>query len=434
LRQVRHPSVASGGQASPSTAAADVAPGARGTGFGYHPGSAGGCVSVMQSDVAIIGGGIMGSALAYWLTRLSPGLAVTVVERDPAYQRASSALSAASIRQQFTTPVNIHLSQHSFEFLRGAADSLEVDGDRPDIGLYEGGYLYLAGSAGAANLRAAHGIQRAHGADVSLLEPVQLAARFPWLSVDDLALGSLGQRGEGWFDGYGLLTAFVRKARSQGARYLRGEVAGIEFAGGRVTALRLADGASVPCVVAVNAAGPWARQAARLAGIELPVFARRRTVYVIACRTRLERCPLLIDTTGFWMRPEGDRYIAGLAPRVDADDLPLDPDYGPFEETLWPALAARIPVFEAAKLERAWAGYYEVNDFDHNGIVGPHPSIPNFHFMNGFSGHGLMQAPAVGRGLAERIVSGRYATIDLAPLCFERLLENRPLLELNVIG
>ena len=388
----------------------------------------------MQSDVAIIGGGIMGSTLAYWLPRLSPGLAVTVVEREPAYQRASSALSAASIRQQFTTPVNIQLSQQSLEFLRCAPDLLEVDGDRPDIGLCEDGYLYLAGSAGEARLRTAHDIQLAHGADVELLAPAELAARFPWLAVGDLALGSLGRSGEGWFDGYGLLMAFARKARSQGVRYLRGEVAGIELGGGRVVALSLADGARVSCGVAVNAAGPWARQAAGLAGIELPVFARRRTVYVIACRARLERCPLLIDPTGFWMRPEGDRYIAGLPPRVDVNDLPLDPEYEPFEATLWPALAGRIPAFEEAKLERAWAGYYEVNDFDHNGIVGPHPSIPNLHFMNGFSGHGLMQAPAVARGLAERIVGGRYSTIDLAPLGFARLLENRPLVELNVIG
>ena len=388
----------------------------------------------MQSDVAIIGGGIMGSALAYWLTRLAPGLAVTVIERDPAYRSASSALSAASIRQQFTTPVNIRIAQQSFEFLRGAGEALEVDGDRPAIALHEAGYLYLAGAAGVANLRIAHGIQRAHGADVALVDRAQLAARFPWLSVGDLALGSLGQSGEGWFDGYGLLMAFARKARSQGARYLRGEVTGIESDAGRVAAITLADRTRLACGVAVNAAGPWARAVARLAGLELPVFARRRTVYVIACRAPLEGCPLLIDPSGFWMRPEGDRYIAGLAPHEDPDDLPLEPDYGPFETELWPALAARIPAFEQAKLERAWAGYYELNVFDHNAIIGPHPSIANLHFVNGFSGHGLMQAPAVGRGLAERIIGGRYETLDLAPLAFERLLENRPLMELNVIG
>ena len=376
----------------------------------------------------------MGSALAYWLTRLAPGLAVTVIERDPSYQYASSALSAASIRQQFTTPVNIRLAQQSIEFLRGAGQALAVDGDEPALGLVEAGYLYLADATGEAGLRDAHRIQRAHAADVVLLARGELAARFPWLALDDVTLGSFGQSGEGWFDGYGLLTAFARKARSQGARYLRGEVSGIDIAGGRVARLVLADGSELPCGVAVNAAGPWARRVAQLAGIELPVFARRRTVFVISCRTRLPRCPMLIDTTGFWIRPEGERFIAGVAPHDAANDLPLEPDYAPFETELWPALAARIPAFEAARLERAWAGYYEINDFDHNAIVGPHPTLANLYFVNGFSGHGVMQAAAVGRSLAEHIVDGRYATLDLAPLAFERLLENRRLLERNVIG
>ena len=388
----------------------------------------------MHSDVAIIGGGIMGSALAYWLTRLAPGLAVTVIERDPSYQHASSALSAASIRQQFTTPVNIRLAQQSIEFLRGAGAALAVDGDEPALGLVEAGYLYLAGTAGEAGLREAHRIQRSHAADVVLLARDELAARFPWLALEDVTLGSFGQSGEGWFDGYGLLTAFARKARSQGARYLRGEVSGIEIVGGRVARLVLAGGSALPCGAAVNAAGPWARRVAQLAGIELPVFARRRTVFVISCRTRLPRCPMLIDTTGFWIRPEGERFIAGVAPHDAANDLPLEPDYAPFETELWPALAARIPAFEAAKLERAWAGYYEINDFDHNAIVGPHPTLANLYFVNGFSGHGVMQAAAVGRSLAERIVGGRYASLDLSPLAFERLLENRRLFELNVIG
>ncbi|MBS0393583.1 MAG: FAD-binding oxidoreductase [Proteobacteria bacterium] len=387
----------------------------------------------MRTDFAIIGGGIMGSALAYWLTRLAPGTAVTVVERDPAYRHASSALSAASIRQQFTTPLNIRLAQESLEFLRGAGEALAVDGDSPDVRLHEGGYLYLARHGRADGLRAAHAVQVAHGADVALLAPAELAARFPWLAVDDLELGSLGLSGEGWFDGYGLLAAFARRARHQGAAYVRGEVIGLERDAGRITALRLEDGARIGCEVAVNAAGPWARRVAALAGIELPVHARRRTVYVIACRARLERCPLIIDPSGFWMRPEGDRFIAGVAPAKDPDDLPLEPDYGPFEEELWPALAARIPAFEEARLERAWAGYYEVNDFDQNAIVGPHPAVANLYFVNGFSGHGLMQAPAVGRALAARLL-GREDRIDLGPLCVERLLEGRPLRELNVIG
>jgi glycine/D-amino acid oxidase-like deaminating enzyme len=376
----------------------------------------------------------MGSALAYWLTRLEPGASVVVIERDPTYATASSALSAASIRQQFTTAVNIRISQASIEFLRGAGEILEVDGSQPDIGLTEAGYLYLAGASGLESLRRAHAIQTQHGAEVALLGPTQLAERFPWLETADLSGGTLGLRGEGWFDGYLLLTAFGRKARSQGARFVRGEVGKVEIRDRRVTSVGLADGSRIVCGHLINAAGPWARSVARLAGVELPVFARRRTVYVIACREVMKGFPLLIDTSGFWMRPEGATFIAGLPPGEDPDDAPLEPEYELFESVLWPALAARVPAFEAAKLERAWAGYYEMNVFDHNVIVGLHPELGNFGCMNGFSGHGMQQGPIVGRGMAELLLHGHFVTVDLAALAYERLIERRPLLELNVIG
>jgi FAD-dependent oxidoreductase domain-containing protein 1 len=388
----------------------------------------------MRADIAIIGGGIMGSALAYWLTRLEPGVPVVVIERDPTYASASSALSAASIRQQFTTPVNIRISQASIEFLRSAGELLEVDGSRPDIGLSEAGYLYLASDAGLEGLRRAHAIQRQHGAEVALLDPDQLAARFPWLETRDLAAGTLGLRAEGWFDGYLLLTGFARKARSQGTRFVRGEVTELEIRGRRVESIGLADGSRIRCGHLVNAAGPWSRRVALLAGVDLPVFARRRTVYVIACRAALEPFPLLIDPCGFWIRPEGTGFIAGFAPATDPDDAPLEPEYDVFDSWLWPALAARVPAFEAAKLERAWAGYYEMNVFDHNGIVGFHPEIANFGLLAGFSGHGMQQGPVVGRGMAELILHGRFATVDLSALGYERLVGGQPLLELNVIG
>ena len=377
----------------------------------------------------------MGSALAYWLTRLEPTVSVVVIERDPGYATASSALSAASIRQQFTTPVNIRISQSSIEFLRATGELLAVDELKPDIGLTEAGYLYLANDAsGLESLRQAHAIQTQHGAAVALLTPGDLAARFPWLATADVAAGSLGLRGEGWFDGYLLLTALARKARSQGARFVRGEVVGVEIRGRRVEAVALGDGSRLPCGSLINAAGPWARAIARLAGVDLPVFARRRTVYVIACHTRMASFPLLIDPSGFWVRPEGNGFIAGLAPADDPDDAPLEPDYGAFDSVLWPALAARVPAFEALRLERAWAGYYEMNVFDHNGIVGLHPEIANLGFMNGFSGHGMQQGPVVGRGMAELILHGRFTTLNLAALGFERIADKRPLRELNVIG
>ena len=388
----------------------------------------------MQTDIAIVGGGIMGSALAYWLKRLQPRRSVSVIERDSRYTCASSALSAASIRQQFTTPVNIRISQASIEFLRGAAEWLGTGDETVNIGLKEAGYLYLANETQRPALERAHAIQRAHGADIALLDPQQLRARFSWLSTSEIATASLGLSGEGWFDGYGLLTAFARKARSLGAEFLRGELVGITLRGNRVCEVALDDGRSIGCDYLVNAAGPWAQAVASLAGVELPVAARRRTVYVIACPSEIPELPLLIDPTGFWIRPEGRLFIAGLAPREDVDGAPLDPDYASFESELWPALALRIPAFEAAQLERAWAGYYEMNTFDHNGIVGFHPRIRNLFFINGFSGHGMQQSPIVARGAAELLTEGRFTTLDLSALAYTRIAENKPLYEANVIG
>jgi glycine/D-amino acid oxidase-like deaminating enzyme len=388
----------------------------------------------MSDAVVVIGGGVMGSALAYWLTRLEPSLSVTVVERDATYQHASSALSAASIRQQFSTPVNIRVSQASIAFLRNAAVELAVDGDLPDIMLREAGYLYLAGAGGGAVLRETHAVQKACGADVALMERADLERRFGWLNSADLSLGSLGLSGEGWFDGYTLLMAFARKARRQGARYVNAEVCGFAVDGRRITHVIAADGARMACTHVVNAAGPWARRIAALAGIDLPVFARRRTVYVISCPAVMTPFPLLIDPSGFWIRPEGAKFIAGFSPADDLDDQPLVPDYDSFESYLWPPLAHRIPAFEQARLERAWAGYFEMNTFDHNAILGPHPSLENLLFMNGFSGHGMQQAPVIGRAMAELIVLGRFDTLDLSDLLFARVIENRPLREAIVIG
>lgn len=387
-----------------------------------------------RTDIAIIGGGIMGSALAYWLTRMQPTLGVTVVERDPTYATASSALSAASIRQQFTTPVNVRISQASFQFLREVGQHLSVDGERPGISLVERGYLYLASPEQEGMLRQAHAIQRAQRADVALLDDAALKARFAWLNTDGVAFGSLGLSGEGWFDGYALLSAFKQKARAQGATYLTGEVSSLTMMSRRVSEITFGDGSRLSCGVAVNAAGPWARSIAAMAGVDVPVFARRRTVFVVACKHRTDGMPLIIDTSGFWVRPEGEHFIAGVAPRCDPDDASLEPEYGLWDSGLWPALAARIPAFEEAKVVRAWAGYYEMNSFDHNALIGSHPAVNNLYFINGFSGHGMQQAPIAALGLAELMLKGKFETIDLSDLLVQRLVDNKPLRELGVIG
>ncbi len=379
-------------------------------------------------DIVVIGGGAMGGAVAVHLLedRRFDGH-VTVIERDPAYRRASSALSAAGTRRQFSTPENIRMSAYSFDYIR---DTLGLD-------IRESGYLYLASSTTRHILEVNHEIQVAEGADIVLLTQPELAARYPWLSTDGIALGSLGRSGEGWFDGYGLVQALRARARELGAELLTAEVCGIDVADDRVHAVTLSDGSKRACGYVVDAAGPWAAEVAALAGVELPVEARRRCVFVFDVeRGAPTDCPLVIDASGVWFRPEGGSFIAGAAPveQDDLPDLPLTPDHGLFETVLWPALAKRVPAFDAIRVTNAWAGYYEMNTFDHNAIIGRHPVITNLLFANGFSGHGIQQSPAVGRAIAELIVHDRFVTTDLSVFAFDRIAAGRRVEEQNVIG
>jgi len=387
-----------------------------------------------QFDVVIVGGAIMGAAVAYFLTH-DPGFrgSVAVIERDPTYARSATTLSAASIRQQFSTPENIRMSRFGVTFLREIRERFGADAD---VAFHEGGYLLLAGASGAAVLNANQTVQRSEGADIALMDPELLKRTFPWLSVEGLAAGALGRSGEGWFDAHMLLQLLRRAAQARGATFMHAEAVGIDRDGGRITGVTLADGRRLGCGVLVNAAGPQAGTVAALAGVPLPVEPRKRCVFVVACRTALPGMPLIVDPSGFWIRPEGSVFLCGMPP-AETEDVRADDDfeiaYGLFEDVLWPALAARIPAMEALKLQRAWAGHYDFNTVDHNAIIGPHPEIGNLLFINGFSGHGVQHAPAAGRAVAELIVHGRFVSLDLSILNYERLAAGRPVRELNVI-
>jgi glycine/D-amino acid oxidase-like deaminating enzyme len=402
-------------------------------------------------DVVIVGGAVVGSAAAFFLMReLDAGAKVLVLERDPSYSFCATTRSLASIRHQFSTPENIRMSMFGTRFLRQAGELLAVGGAAPDLGFREGGYLFLATEAGRAVLEANHRVQREEGAGVALLDRAALARRFPWLAVDDLAAGSLGLCGEGWLDGHALLHALKAKAVALGARYRTGHAVAFEVGGasgrsgrsgsssefgGAVEAVRLADGTRIACGHAINAAGTGARALAASAGIALPVRAKKRCVFAFRSPAALPGCPLVIDPTGLYFRPEGEGFLCGIAPPEhedpDADDF--DVPLGWFEERLWPLLARRVPGFEAARLGGAWAGHYDVNLLDHNVILGAHPQVARLWFANGFSGHGLQQAPAVGRALAELIAHGRFVTLDLSALGWGRVIEGRPLREVNVV-
>jgi FAD-dependent oxidoreductase domain-containing protein 1 len=387
--------------------------------------------------IVIIGGGAIGSSAAYHLAT-HPRFAgeIVVVERDPTYARASSALSASGIRQQFSTPVSIRMSQYGLAFIRAARELLAVDGEAPELGFKEHGYLFLATASGEGVLRENVALQRAEGAEIELLDPPGIAARFPWMATEGLAAGAFGVRGEGSFDGPALLQAMRRKARALGVRYVARECTGFVRDRARVCGVRLDDGGVLDCDAAVVAAGAWSGRVATFLGIDMPIVPRKRMVYVIACRELLPRCPLVIDPTGIWFRPEGAFFLTGRSPdegEPDPDEPPLVVEEEMFTEQIWPVLAERVPAFESIKVTSSWAGYYELNLFDHNGIVGRHPSLENVVFAAGFSGHGMQHSPATGRGVAELIAEGRYTTLDLSPLGWERLIENRPMWERNVV-
>jgi FAD-dependent oxidoreductase domain-containing protein 1 len=205
--------------------------------------------------------------------------------------------------------------------------------------------------------------------------------------------------------------------------------------GAAISSVALAGGGRLACGHLVNAAGPWAGRLAALAGVDLPVGPRKRMSYVFDCRAELPGMPLVVDPSGLAFRPEGRQFMAILSPppEDDPETEDLTEDYAPFEREIWPILAARVPAFAAIKATGAWAGLYDHNSLDRNAVLGRHPEIANFHFCAGFSGHGLQQAPAAGRAVAETIVHGRFLSLDVSALGYRRVLQAEPLAEVNVV-
>lgn len=387
-------------------------------------------------DVVIAGGAAVGSAAAYFLTADSGFQgSVLVVEADSSYQHCATALSAASIRHQFSTPENIHMSMFGTEFLRQFGPRMAVNEEQPDAAFHEGGYLFLATESGQDILHENHAVQKAQGANISLMNTAELASRYPWMNTEDLAAGALGLSGEGWLDAYGMMQGFRKKAIAQGATYIQDKITGLKRDGHRIVGAELASGSTVACGAIINAAGTGAAALAESAGIALPVESRKRSVFYFSSPAALPHCPMVIDPSGAYFRPEGQGYIAGIAPAEDNDPpcADFDVQHELFDEVLWPLLAHRVPAFEALRCTRSWAGHYDMNVVDQNVILGLHPDVDNLYFANGFSGHGMQQSPAVGRALAELVTHGKYQTLNLHRMGWARILENKPIIERNVV-
>ncbi len=401
-------------------------------------------MSRRKYDVLIVGGAVTGSSVAYFLAAC-PDFdgTVAIIEKDPTHSRAATALSASSIRHHFSKTVNVKISQFGTQFIRDARHLLQIGDSKPDLCFQENGYLFIAVSEQQEQiLRANHEIQRSCGADVVLLDQQALKLAFPHLRVDDTRLASYGRSGEGWFSNTGLMNAFRQKARHLGADWIVGEVCAVQRTRQMISGVSLTTGESIDCDYLVNASGTRGAIVANLAGLQLPVEPRKRMLFVFDCAHSPQgtatvndgQLPLMIDSSGTFCRPEGEFFLTGMTP---VNDIAVDPeDFEPRHEEfnlIWANLAARSQHFEAIKLVNWWAGHYDYNKLDQNAIVGPHNEVNNFFFSNGFSGHGLQQSPAIGRGISELIVYGEYRTLDMSELGYDRVANHEPFVENAII-
>ncbi|MER9881328.1 FAD-dependent oxidoreductase [Mesorhizobium sp. M0118] len=276
----------------------------------------------MHYDIIIIGGAIVGSSVAYYLREEGFSGSIALVERDPQFSRAATTLSCASVRQQFSIPENILLSQFTLKLFRRLREEFGADAD---IGFREGGYLILAGENGLPILRANHEAQMAEGADIVLEDAEALVRRFPWLSVEGISAGAYGRSGEGWFDAHAMLMLFRKALRDKNIDFITADVTGIERQGDRVTSVSLDNGERLEAGTVVNAAGPNAGKVAAMAGLALPVEPRKRNVFVFEAREKYDDMPLLVDPSGIYVRPEGSVYITGGAEPEEGEGPAVPP-------------------------------------------------------------------------------------------------------------
>src|SRR5258707_7696652 len=285
-------------------------------------------MSTAAERVVIVGGGIVGSSIAWWLRTLNFAGEVIVVEKDSTYVKSSTALSAAAIRTQFACPVNVRMSLFGAHFLRNIKAHF---GPEADIGFHEKGYLILGGEGTAAAREAARKMQCAEGAKITALDAAALARRFTWINTDGIETGTLGERDEGWFDAWSLLSLFRRGARALGATYLDAEVTGPVVRGGRIRGVELTNGNVLPADWCVNAAGAQSAKLTRNIGIDIPVRPRKRSVFSFSAPLQANDFPMLFDPTGAWVRPEGEGFIGGIAPPA-SNDPDADGDFEPHHE------------------------------------------------------------------------------------------------------
>lgn len=391
-------------------------------------------------DVVIIGGAMLGSSTAWFLSQNKDFSGkILVVERDPTYAFAATSLTNSSIRMQFSEPINVQISQFGADFVKNFKTYMGGGSDLPQPIIQNFGYMYLADTQSFADLlKDVQVMQQALGAGTQHMSRDEIKAAYHFYNLDDIIAGNHNLIDEGYFEGATLFDWWKRQAKQKGVEYVHNEVISMQrnAADTRVETVTLKTGEVISCGVIVNASGTRGSLTAAMAGIKIPVEPRKRMTFIFDAEKPLDRdLPLTIDPSGVHMRSEGKYYMTGCPPDDDqpVDHNDFDIDHAIWENKIWPALAHRIPQFEAIKVINAWAGHYDYNVLDQNAILGPHTKLENFLFCNGFSGHGFQQSPAMGRGLSELIIFGEFRTLDLSPFSYGRIERNEPFLEKAVI-
>jgi sarcosine oxidase, subunit beta len=364
---------------------------------------------MQTSDVVIIGGGIVGSSIAWHLTTAGCRN-VLVVERESAQGKGSTGKSMGGVRAQFSTPVNIQMSLYSIPFYA----RFEETSGYP-CGYRDQGYLFVATKLSHLEYLGAN-VARQHklGLEtVQLLAAEEITKMLPQLRSDDIIGGSFCST-DGFVDPYSAMNGFMAAAAEKGAvLWKKAEVTAIRRDREGAFQLETTRG-PVATRILVNAAGAWARQVAGLAGIDLPVEPlRRMLVPSEPFEDFPHSSPMVIDmSNGFHFRPEGRGFL--MAWNDPEETSGYKTDFEPsFLEKILTLAANRVPAFEnlAVNPKRAWAGLYEMTP-DHHAIIGPAPGLPGFFLANGFSGHGVMHAPATGKIVSDLILSGKTSVVD----------------------